>query len=323
MISRREALSHGAALLSTAFLPSLASGATRAQTGMPPGGQIRLANGRCLKYYSFGNPSGPLVFYFHGTPGAAIEAGLIEDEAAVAGVHLVAIDRPGIGLSSYYAGRRVVDWPADVECVANALGYRGSSFGVIGMSGGTPYATACARLIPHRLTHVAVVSGHSQLGAPSVTAGNVDNVISLVTRHPSVSRLGIGFIYHRLDRKPDKVVQKITKNWGTADRELILCNPRYYNDFIAVLREATRCGVEGLVTDVRLLACNWGFELCQIQGVSVSIWQGGCDSIAPPSTGRYFHNQIAGSEYHFDPKAGHVTMLKWHAPEIFARYHSP
>ena len=112
MISRREALSRGAALLSTALLPSLASARSRSIHGIAERGQLRLSNGRCLAYHRFGDPTGPLVFYFHGTPGAGLEGGLIEDEAALAGVHLVAIDRPGIGRSTYYSGRRVVDWPA-------------------------------------------------------------------------------------------------------------------------------------------------------------------------------------------------------------------
>ncbi len=321
MISRREALGRGAALLTTAFLPSLAKGAIHAaQAGVSREGRVRLASGRCLAYHQFGNPSGPLVLYFHGTPGSRLEAGLIEHEVCLSGINLIAIDRPGIGRSTYYSGRRIVDWPCDVELLANALGYAGSSFGVIGMSGGAPYATACARMIPHRLTHVAVVSGYAGLEAPGVTAGSEDKAIALITRRQRLSHVGINFIARRLDSHPDRVIEKVTANWSAADRRLIYCNPVYYRNLIANLSEATRCGSEGIVTDIRLLGAGWGFNLCQIQGVSVSIWQAGCDRIAPPSTGRYFHRQIAGSEYRFDPKAGHVTMLKWHAPEILARF---
>jgi pimeloyl-ACP methyl ester carboxylesterase len=323
MISRREALTAGAAFLTTALTPRFVRGAAEAPTSISCGGSVRLACGRILKYHRFGNPTGPLVFYFHGTPGSRLEAGLIEHEANLAGVHLMSVDRPGMGRSTYYASRRVTDWPSDVEALADSLGYAGTSFGIIGMSGGTPYATVCARMIPHRLTHVAVVSGHAPLGAPGVSAGSEDKAIALITRRPRLGRAGINFISGRLDRKPEVVIEKITKNWTPADRNLVLCNPKYYQNLVANLREAAACGGEGLVTDISLLACDWGFKLCDIQGVSVSIWQGGCDRIAPPSTGKYFHQQIAGSEYHFDPQAGHVTMIKWHAPEIFARFHNP
>ncbi len=324
MISRREALGAGAALLSTAFLPTWAKAATlAAQTGVYRAGRVRLANGRCLSYHEFGIPTGPLVFYFHGTPGSSLEAGLIEHEACLSGVHLVSVDRPGMGRSTYYSGRRILDWPCDVEQLADALGYGGTSFGIVGLSGGAPYASVCARMIPHRLTHVSIISGHTPLGTPGVCAGSEDKIMALITRRPRLARAGLNFIAHRLDRKPDRVIQKVTENWSAADRELILCNPKYHQNLVDNLDEASRCGAQGVVTDIQLLACDWGFELCQIQGVTVSIWQGGCDRIAPPSTGRYFHNQIAESEFHFDPKAGHVTMLKWHAPEILARYHNP
>jgi pimeloyl-ACP methyl ester carboxylesterase len=323
MINRREALTAGTAFVTTALLPRFVRGAEQAPTNISCGGSLRLACGRFLKYHRFGNPTGPLVFYFHGTPGSRIEAGLIEHEANLAGVHLVSVDRPGMGRSTYYANRRVTDWPCDVETIADSLGYAGTSFGVIGMSGGTPYATVCARMIPHRLTHVAIVSGHAPLGTPGVSTGSADKAIALITRRPRLGRMGVNFIARRLDRRPDRVVAKITKDWTAADRNLILCNPLYHRMLIANLRESAACGGEGLVTDISLLACDWGFKLCDIHGVGVSIWQGGCDRIAPPSTGKYFHRQIAGSEFHLDPKAGHVTMLKWHASEIFARFQIP
>ena len=75
-----------------------------------------------------------------------------------------------------------------------------------------------------------------------------------------------------------------------------------------------------IITAVRLLAGNWGFRLAELPPAPISIWQGGCDPIAPPAMGHYFHRQLAGSELMLDPTAGHATMLKWHAREILARF---
>jgi pimeloyl-ACP methyl ester carboxylesterase len=320
MITRREALAAGAALLSATITSPFATKAFGAQANQARLGRFRLANGCVLAYCEFGDPAGPLVFYFHGTPGSRLEPGLIDAEARAAGLHIIAIDRPGIGRSTYQTGRRICDWPHDVVQLADALGYAGSAFGVIGFSGGAPYATACARLIPHRLTHVAVVSGHGPLGAPGVSAGSADKVIGLIMRRPRLSRMGLNFVSRRLDRQPDKVARRVMRSWAEVDRQLVLCNPHYYEFLIDNLDEAVRSGVDGLATDVRLLGGPWDFDLCDIQGVRVSIWQGGCDTISPPSTGRYFHSHIAGSEYHIDPRAAHVTMFKWHAAEILSRF---
>lgn len=320
MISRREALAAGAALFSTSLVSPFAREARGAQSIIEQPGRFRLRDGRILAYCEHGVPSGPLVFYFHGTPGSRLEPGLVEADIRNAGIRLIAVDRPGIGRSTYQSGRRICDWPSDVVQLADALGYAGTNFGVAGFSGGAPYALACARFFPERLTHVAVISGHGPLGAPGVSAGRADKIISLIIRRPRLSKRGLEFVSRRLDRRPDKVAKHIMHGWAEVDRQLVLCNPRYYEFLIDNLDEAVRCGVDGLATDVRLLGCEWGLELCKIQEVAVSIWQGGCDTISPSSTGRYFHSQVVGSQLHVDPRAAHITMFKWHASEIFSKF---
>ena len=79
------------------------------------------------------------------------------DEAAGArGVRLIALDRPGMGLSDYQPRRTLVDWPDDVGQVAAALGL--DRFAVLGISGGGPYAAACAWKLSERLTGAGIVS---------------------------------------------------------------------------------------------------------------------------------------------------------------------
>lgn len=323
MLSRRELLSAGAAYCATALpCPSLlASSGCGCNKVTYRDGSIRLCDGRRLSYREYGEfADGPLVFYFHGTPGSRLELALCDIESCNSGVRVVAVDRPGMGCSSYDANRCITDWPCDIEQLACALGHADKPFGIVGLSGGAPYAAACARYIPHRLTHVAIVSGHTPLEACGVCPGNQDKQIELVARLPHVGKLVFGAIDRRLDRKPDKVVQMVSKNWSAADRRLMLCDCRNYRKLIANMREALRCGTDGLVRDIELLAGCWGFRLCDIQGVPVSIWQGGCDPVVTPSMGRYFHRHIAGSELIVDPKAGHATMFKWHAQEILARF---
>jgi pimeloyl-ACP methyl ester carboxylesterase len=104
---------------------------------------------------------------------------------------------------------------------------------------------------------------------------------------------------------------------------MVMCNPECRAAVIRTLREATRCGPSGVLTDVQLLACDWGFRLNQLPQAPVSIWHGGCDPIAPASMGHYFHRQIAGSELFVDPSAGHLTMIKWHATAILSRFAAP
>jgi pimeloyl-ACP methyl ester carboxylesterase len=313
MITRRAALRAGLALpMAWASQGTRADASTRSQW-------IRLPDGRRLGFAEYGDPAGPLVIYFHGTPGSRIEPHLIRDEIEAAGVRLVAFDRPGLGLSDYQPGRRILDCPADVACLVEALGCGASPFGVIGMSGGAPYALACLKCFPERLAHVAVVSGHAPLNAPGVERGNQDRLIAFITRRPRLGEIGLRAAIRMLHRHPDRFVERAGREWSEADRRMILPNPEYRALFVRIVHEATRCGPQGILKAIQLMGGSWGFRVGDLRG-SVSIWQGGDDPITPPSMGHYFHRQIAGSELFVDPAAGHLTMPKWHAEVILARF---
>src|SRR5512132_916054 len=113
---------------------------------------IELPDGRTLAYAEWGDLDGRPVFSFHGMPGSRL---FVPDPEAATDEHvrLIAPDRPGMGRSDPQPGHVVADWPADVMALADALGL--DAFGVVGWSAGTPYAFACAALIPERLTGAA------------------------------------------------------------------------------------------------------------------------------------------------------------------------
>jgi pimeloyl-ACP methyl ester carboxylesterase len=318
-IDRRSALIAGLSFIPAAVGPRRAMALERPTRE----GRIRLPKGRRIGFAEYGNPAGPLVLYFHGTPGSRFEIGLVNAEAVSTGVRLVAVERPGIGRSDYQSGRRILDWPGDVECIAAALGSPSEPFGVIGLSGGAPYALACVRCIPHRLTHAAVVSGHSPMNAPGTYRGNQDNLIEFMNRRPRLATIGVNVAVRQLNRNPERFVRRVANSWSEADRQMVLWNAEYRAAVAETLTEAARCGSQGILTDVRLLACYWGFRLNQLPPASISIWHGGCDPIAPVSMAHYFHREIAGSELIIDPAAGHLTMMKWHAMDVFSRFSAP
>ena len=72
-------------------------------------------------------------------------------------MRLIAPDRPGVGLSGLQPNRTLLDWPRDVESLADALGIE--RFAVLGWSLGAPHALACAYGIPERVTRTATVGG--------------------------------------------------------------------------------------------------------------------------------------------------------------------
>jgi pimeloyl-ACP methyl ester carboxylesterase len=281
---------------------------------------VRLTDGRRLEYADYGDPSGPLVLYFHGIPSSHLEIHATASEIHAAGLHIVAINRPGIGRSSFQYCRRIMDWPKDVSEFLEAIGRGNEQFGIIGVSGGAPYALACARMMPHRITRVAIVSGHTPLGIPGVVPGENDRTIKLFLRWPRLAKKAVELTRRRLQRKPDKIVKRVTKKWDPNDRRLVICDPLVRRVLVGSLRQATLCGGQGVVTDVQLLGSRWGFDIADVSGPPISIWHGQCDRIAPISMGRYFHSRLVGSTFHVDPTAGHLTMFKWHSGEIYREF---
>ena len=123
-------------------------------------GRFYLPTGRRLGFAEFGDPSGDPVLWFHGTPGGRRQFPLLGRRAAEKmGLRVVAVGRPGTGLSDPHPYESVADWASDVTHIADALG--AERLGVAGLSGGGPYALACAAVPPlaSRVAAVAVLGG--------------------------------------------------------------------------------------------------------------------------------------------------------------------
>ena len=118
---------------------------------------FELKDGRKLGYADLGNPEAKPLFHFHGFPGSRLEVAIFADRVVQNNIRLIGIDRPGMGLSDFKKDRTILDWPDDVVELADALGI--NKFAIEGISGGGPYAAACAYKIPDRLTTCGIISG--------------------------------------------------------------------------------------------------------------------------------------------------------------------
>ena len=136
-------------------------------------GTIALADGRRLGFAEYGDPTGPLVLWFHGTPGARRQVPLIGRRAAEElGLRLVCLERPGVGDSTDHTYAHMRDWAPDVAQVADRLGHE--RFMVVGLSGGGPYALACAHELPSRVVAAGL------LGPVVPTTGDEEEVHGLL-----------------------------------------------------------------------------------------------------------------------------------------------
>ncbi|MBX3427387.1 MAG: alpha/beta hydrolase [Pirellulales bacterium] len=312
--NRRAAIALGLALV---FGPGIA----RAEPSAASAGRgaVTLADGRRIEYSEYGDPRGPLVLFFHGTPGSRFDGRVVADEARRAGIRLVAPNRPGIGGSTFAPRRTILDWPGDVAQLVDALAGKGAKFGVVGMSGGTPYALACAKVMPNRVTHLVLASSYAPREAP-VPRGSVDRTLDFLERRPRLSETGVGVMRRRLDKKPQSVVERIAASWSPREQQAVLSSPRLRDDIAATLEEATLRGSAGVVHDARLLGANWGFRVSEAATVPIAIYHGGDDAVAPAEMAQWLHAQLPGSKLSIAPPSGHVTLMLSHAGEMFARF---
>jgi pimeloyl-ACP methyl ester carboxylesterase len=109
----------------------------------------------------FGSVGGWPLVWCHGGLSSALDAKLLDAAGQRSGADIIAIDRPGIGHSEAWNMSSIAEWPRTVEQVANLLDL--GEFAVAGWSAGSPYALACAAVLPHRVRAVATLAGMAPL----------------------------------------------------------------------------------------------------------------------------------------------------------------
>ncbi|MEU5161894.1 alpha/beta hydrolase [Streptomyces sp. NPDC020875] len=115
------------------------------------------ADGPIWGVAEYGDPSGRVLLLHHGSIGSAVLPDFWDDYARAAGVRLIAVERPGYGLTPPLEMPSIAAWAALMEPVLDACGVTG--FDVAGISAGAPYAYAQAAAPGSRVRGVWVLSG--------------------------------------------------------------------------------------------------------------------------------------------------------------------
>jgi pimeloyl-ACP methyl ester carboxylesterase len=274
---------------------------------------VTLRDGRRLAYTEYGDPEGRPLFAFHGLPGSRYQRHPDESIALAAGVRAIHLERPGFGRSDPMSGRTIADWPADVAATADLLGI--DRFAVAGVSGGGPYAVACAALLGERLTRVAVVSG---VGPPgSMRDGPVTFILrlglALGPLAPWLIQGAVAAIAKFAIARPHRFLDVVASHMGPPDRP-ILARPEMRAMLAEDLREAFRQGTRPVVEDLALVARPWRLPLTTTR-TRTAFWHGDGDRLIPVSASRYLADAIPGALLHVCPAEGHFMVLD-HWPEI-------
>lgn len=215
---------------------------------------ITLGDGRLLGYAEYGTPQGKPVFFFHGNPSSRLGGRLLDEAANEINVRIIAIDRPGIGLSDFKPGRQYLDWPDDVTELADTL--RVDRFAILGISSGAPHTLACAYKIPDRLSAVAIVSGPCPFNVLVATEDmNMAWRIRVLAgqKAPWLVRLFFGIIARSARNDPVGAISRTLGGLPEPD-QVVMARLEVAQWSGDSLREAFRSGSSGATWDYALLS---------------------------------------------------------------------
>jgi len=271
----------------------------------PQSRQISLADGRLLGFDDFGDPDGTPVLFFHGFGSSRVVRHPDDAVAAELGVRMIAVDRPGIGLSTRQPGRRVTDFPRDVGQLLDRLGIERCA--VVAWSGGGPYALASAWQMPERFSVIGLISAPAPLsGVPGSTGYTWPRhrAMSRTADHaPWVIKLAMWQWSRQQRADPYKQLDEAISGMVEADR-VILGDPALRAVMIRNASEMYRQGSGGVYDEALCLARPFGFPIGGVT-VPVRIWHGAKDQVVPVGMGKYLARNLTNAVATFFPHEGH------------------
>lgn len=279
-------------------------------------GALKLKDGRTLSFRRHGDARGAPVFYFHGFPGSRLEAGFA---SLGGGLNLYAVERPGYGLSDPARRRRLADWPADIAALADHLGHE--RFSVLGISGGGPYAAACAWAMPERVKAAIIVAPIGPPAAPGMDGGRMRALLRFGRRgwlqSPVVSIARMLLLHPASERRFLAGRERLLKSprYAATPKEGAALSAEFMRHQLLNWREAIRRSLDGLFSDARIYGEAWPFDLSAIR-VPVHLWHGEEDHVVPASVGRHYAERIPGIRARFLPGEGHFSAILNSLPDI-------
>lgn len=267
-----------------------------------------------------GDRDGFPVLAFHGAPGSHVEGVAFADvPAAEVGVRLIAIDRPGMGMSQLCPRERVVDFADTTAAIADR--FHVERFGVLGASAGGPYALASAHRLPDRVTKAIAVSSVAPFDdrAASKDVGGVKAAggLLILRRFPWLARPAAARMA-QVVRKPRGLAAMIAR-MSPADQSRIAGDDRLRDQLGENINTAFSTGSRGVALDFQLLfARPWGFDPADIT-VPVEIWHGDSDGNVPIQDGRRLASSVPDSKFEEVSGAGHLLFVD-HAATILGSF---
>jgi pimeloyl-ACP methyl ester carboxylesterase len=275
--------------------------------------RVNRADGSVIACELVGDRAAAPLLLCHGLADSRRAAWLLERPARELGLLVIAPDRPGIGLSEPRRLERVVDWVDDAIVVLDAL--EAGTAGVLGISGGGPFAAACAARLGDRVEALVLASalGMPEWGTRQMALGERLS-LAVAGRVPGFGGWFLGRLAALGDVSPELFFRIVTAELPPVDRQA-LRGADQRAALVDGFREAFRGGSAGVGQDLRVLTRPWGFDLGAIRSPTF-VHHGDADTTVAVEHAHRYAQDIPGAVLRLHPGDGHFSILDGAAGEM-------
>lgn len=200
--------------------------------------------------------------------------------------------------------------------MADRLGL--DQFYVVGLSGGAPYAVACAYALPDRVLGAALVCPVPPVHGIHPRAPGVGHLFHL-GRHPALAHRLFSVVRPLLRRCIITPRTLVGGSLPAANRECL--DAKTLAGLARVWREGIGRSVQGALSDAQIYARDWDVPFGKIS-VPMDVWYGEQDSLIPLHALAPFE-AIPGMALHILPNEGHYSLALRHAATILRQLTNP
>ena len=226
---------------------------------------LRLADGRLLAWSEYGHRHGYPLIYLHRQAGSRVEAKLLHDSAFAAGFRLIAVDRPGMGYSSFKPLNAITELVDDYQQLIDRLGLNHA--GLVSWGAGSVLALEIARCLKPKISVVNLIS-------PSCLRSGLPELFRFRGIATTVTRLVLSSRARRMGSDEAGYFSKWREQLSYADKRQV-DDPWFSSLMAEVARQSLRQGSAGAAQDLILSCC---LKTSAVSGILVPVHEWSAES---------------------------------------------
>jgi pimeloyl-ACP methyl ester carboxylesterase len=215
-----------------------------------------------------------------------------------------------------------LDYPKDIRYLADHLGLE--KYYTLGVSGGTGYALACAKMLSaERLRGVSICAGIGswEFGLKGMSLRNKFGLYMWKWRPDWLTKhIEKTYVPLAQDPDPEKMAKQLRAEFSSFLKRIdaeIMMKDENLQSAVRSFRQVYGAGSEGHKVDILLNTRSWGFDLGDVAYRGIRLWYGSDDENTPPEMGRHMASRLYGSTYREDQGESYYSIWRKDALEEF------